>query len=127
MYPQDATDDQPYSYTEARFDDLHMALGSCCACGQVKPGMRTIVMLDRRAPVSGFGWGCAVCGLAPDGAVAVVCDGCYDAQAPLRAVCARGPGEDLRVLLADLPDTRFQHDLTKHPEIAAASGFGGDL
>ncbi|WP_138500945.1 hypothetical protein [Nostoc sp. PA-18-2419] len=33
-------------------------------------------MLPKKAPVLGTGWGCLVCGLPSDGAVAVACDDC---------------------------------------------------
>jgi hypothetical protein len=41
-------------------------LGPCCGC-RGKGGARNIVMLDRRAPIAGRGWGCAQCGLPADG------------------------------------------------------------
>ncbi len=53
-------------------------LGACCACLCVGASVRNLVMLPVRAPVPGTGWGCVVCGLPNDGALAVVCDLCLD-------------------------------------------------
>ena len=49
--------------------------GQCCACHGTK-NVRTVVMLHRRGPVPGTGWGCVVCDLPLDGAISVVCDSC---------------------------------------------------
>ena len=46
-------------------------LGPCCHCGRTDD-VRTIVMLSRRGPMPGCGWGCVVCGLPLDGAIAVL-------------------------------------------------------
>ena len=48
-------------------------LGPCCCCGGTER-VRDIVMLSRKAPVPGTGWGCVVCGLPNDGASYVCCD-----------------------------------------------------
>lgn len=53
-------------------------LGPCCACGKSGPTVRNLICLDTKAPVPGTGWGCVVCGLSSDGAMAVVCDGCLE-------------------------------------------------
>jgi len=50
-------------------------MGACCNCGGTAR-VRTIVLLPLRAPVPGTGWGCGVCNLPPDGAMAVLCDNC---------------------------------------------------
>jgi hypothetical protein len=51
-------------------------LGPCCGCEVTTLGACNIVMLDKKAPVAGAGWGCLVCELPHDGAVAVLCDAC---------------------------------------------------
>lgn len=56
---------------------------TCCACRQSGPTVRNLVLLPVRAPVPGTGWGCVVCGLPSDGAIAVVCDTCLEADAPI--------------------------------------------
>ena len=59
-------------------------LGRCCACleeGTEGNPVRNLMMLDRLAPTPGTGWGCFVCGLPLDGAVAVLCERCVEAEA----------------------------------------------
>lgn len=89
-------------------------LGPCCCCRGFE-NVRTAIMLPLLAPVAGTGWGCAICGLPPDGAVAVLCDDCVDdGREPIYA-CAGYPAERLRCRVAAL--TRpFGHDMAKHPE-----------
>jgi hypothetical protein len=76
-------------------------------------------MLHRKAPIAGRGWGCFECGLAMDGAVAVVCDSCFgdgaDILTRLRFACAGYPAMDGRVAIVTLSGTH-DHDYTKHPE-----------
>lgn len=55
---------------------LKIDLGACCACGKQDETVRNLIMLPEKAPVEGTGWGCSVCGLASDGAMAVICDRC---------------------------------------------------
>ena len=91
-------------------------LGTCCICET--PGATVLGMLPRRAPMAGRGWGCAVCGLPSDGALAVLCEPCaavYEAgEATLNFACAGYPATDGRVSIDDLPPGEFKHDLTKH-------------
>lgn len=42
-------------------------------------------MLPKKAPEPGTGWGCVVCGLSADGAVAVVCDRCLESKKPIQS------------------------------------------
>jgi hypothetical protein len=95
-------------------------LGPCCGCERSGPEVRVrhILMLDRRGPVPGHGWGCFVCGLPADGATAVLCDPCaenYREDATtLRFVCNGWPQEG-RVAIAELPDGQpFVHDPAPH-------------
>jgi hypothetical protein len=91
-------------------------LGPCCVCGGACPGEGAgILQLDLRCPTPGRGWGCLVCGLPADGAVAVVCAGCLpavlalpDYQAGLRWACKGYPAKDGRVLIAELTEP-FTH------------------
>ena len=53
------------------------SLGPCCQC-ECTDGVRNIFLLNRRGAIPGRGWGCVVCGLPPDGAVAVLCDACVE-------------------------------------------------
>jgi hypothetical protein len=90
-------------------------LGLCCACA-IKAATG-ILMLQRRAPTSGKGWGCVVCHLPLDGAVAVLCDDCKPDA--VRFVCDGYP-KDGRVPIETLTDEVFDHDPAQHPEEARA-------
>jgi len=85
-------------------------LGPCCVCLRTGSEVRNLLMLERKAPMPGRGWGCFTCGLPFDGAVAVVCDGCL--HAPLRFACRGYPAEDGRVPIESLTGSH-QHDRTK--------------
>lgn len=103
--------------------------GPCCACGS-RRRVRTFVMLDAKAPVPGTGWGCVVCNLPPDGALAVICDACAAAGGrrgetpPVREVFAGYPNDGRRVPVADCPPGEHRHDPRFHPEMAAEGGAG---
>jgi len=101
-------------------------LGRCCVCDKGGPTVKNILTLHRVAPVRGKGWGCFVCGLPQDGAVAVICDPCL---AEIRAsggekqpkfVCVGEPFRNERLALEDLKTPAFDHDMSKHPEALAA-------
>ena len=94
-------------------------LGTCCNCTAFPA--TAIMMLNRRAPVPGTGWGCVVCDLPCDGAVAAVCDDCADAlavaEAPPRFVCVGYPSAGKRTGYFEIdakPDAIFEHDPAKH-------------
>lgn len=63
---------------------------------------------------AGKGWGCFVCGLPLNGAVAVVCDDCLESGAEFQFVCTGYPGEDGRTPIGELSDEVFEHDLEVH-------------
>jgi hypothetical protein len=92
-------------------DDLD--LGACCACRTRGPTVRNIMMLPRLAPLKGSGWGCMVCGLPRDGAIAVVCDACMEAKQPILDVCVGYAKRDERVSI-EAVEGLFQHDLAMH-------------
>jgi hypothetical protein len=104
-------------------------LGPCCICGATGPTVRTILMLNAKAPVRGHGWGCGVCGLPPHGASVVLCDACvaqyegsgapYDIEDALTFVCRGYPGSDGRLPIAELLG-EHGHDWSKHPEVPQA-------
>lgn len=94
-------------------DDGTIDLGMCCACGQADPTVRNIMMLPKRAPHPGTGWGCLVCGLPNDGAVAVVCDACLEAKREITEVCSGFPAENRRAHVKSLIEA-FDHDMSKH-------------
>jgi len=94
-------------------DDDRIDLGACCACRQSGPTVRNVVCLPLRSPTPGFGWGCVVCGLPSDGAVAVVCDACLETNAPILDVCSGYPKENMRTARASLHEA-FDHDIVMH-------------
>jgi hypothetical protein len=91
--------------------------GPCCRCGRCHD-VRNILMLSRRAPTPGKGWGCVVCGLPADGAVAVLCDDCVASGEGPRFVCTGYPATDGRTPIEETSDEPFDHDETKHAEEA---------
>lgn len=88
------------------------AFGPCCNCGTTE-GVRNVMMINRRGPISGRGWGCVVCGLPCDGALVVLCDDCLEVDPP-KFVCTGYPATDGRTAYADLVPEVFDHDPAKH-------------
>ena len=111
---------EPYELTLGEIID-EGSFGSCCECGREGPSVRNVVMLNRRGPEPGRGWGCVLCGSPPDGALAVLCDECFEKQrqgtgpanGPTNA-CVGYPSENRRIPVAQLPEGNFQHDYKKH-------------
>ena len=98
----------------------NLNLGKCCYCEQTGESVRNVITLDKKLPVkSTGGWGCFVCGLPPEGAVAVVCDDCLDKfvenQIALKYACVGDPGENQRIAVEELTET-FEHDPSKHKD-----------
>lgn len=93
-----------------------LPVAKCCACGEVKV-LRNILTIERRAPEIGTGWGCVQCGLPQDGAVAIVCDDCLNADTPVFLVCLGHAMGQERIPLRDLSPKPFSHNLALHPEI----------
>lgn len=96
--------------------DEEPSLGACCVCEKEDEEIRNIVMLDRRAPVPGTGWGCLVCNLPSDGAVAVVCDACIEKNDhdALRFAVRGYPAYRMRIPIEELGEEEFTHDLEAH-------------
>jgi hypothetical protein len=88
--------------------------GPCCACLKQKPTTRNLLMLPHRASVPGAGWGCIVCNLPPDGAVAIVCDDCLQAGSDLQNVIFGYPMEKQRVGYEAVSHTKFKHTQELH-------------
>jgi hypothetical protein len=75
------------------------------------------------APVPGTGWGCFTCGLAQDGAIAVICSECesrYHTQGAvetvLRFACLGVPGDRKRLPVGHLRGEHV-HVRRRHPEM----------
>jgi len=90
-------------------------LGACCACGKEDVTVRNILALRQKAPVPGSGWGCVVCGLPMDGAMAVVCDACLQVSAPLKMAIFDNAAKKMRISYSRLSG-EHEHDWIKHPE-----------
>lgn len=95
-------------------------LGPCCGCEKEGPFVRNIITLDKKAPIAGRGWGCVVCDLPSDGALAVLCDNCLyvkrsDEDWKPKHACVGYPAKDGRVAFDSLTG-EHSHDLSKHPE-----------
>ena len=81
-------------------------------CGTLQR-VRNIVMMDRKAPIPGHGWGCVVCGLPSDGAIYVACDGCLEANRNPIYACRGYPETEGRIYVGDLRG-EHEHDLAIH-------------
>jgi hypothetical protein len=88
-------------------------LGPCCCCGGALR-VRNIVMLNRRAPLLGTGWGCVVCGLPMDGAVYVACDRCLETSVRPREVISGYAASGLRAPIESLSPEPFDHRMEFH-------------
>jgi hypothetical protein len=88
-------------------------LGPCFACGG-RTDVRNLICLPFRAPVAGTGWGCFVCGLPADGAVAVLCDACKEGSRRLLHCCRGYPTSRKRTALHGYESPCFDHDPARH-------------
>lgn len=124
------------AYREQQQQREREEYGPCCGCGErlwkyadAEPGGPTItlMMLPFLAPVPGTGWGCFVCGLASDGACAVLCDNCagraYTMAEPLDVIKWVPIGyakEGERLPIEQFARIPFGHDISRHPELQEA-------
>jgi hypothetical protein len=89
--------------------------GNCCICNIHNNTVRNIVLLERKNTINpGKGWGCVICDLPEDGAVAILCDPCakklmnhaksvgYDDDSLIKYACAEYPVEPERIPLSQL-------------------------
>lgn len=90
-------------------------LGTCCACGCTE-SVRNVLMLEKKAPVPGTGWGCIVCGIPADGAVAVLCDTCMASGLEIKKAIHGYPTEKKRCNLRTLTE-EFSHDSERHKNL----------
>lgn len=98
-----------------------LKLGSCCICEIASHLVRNVLMLNRRSPIRGRGWGCLVCDLPAEGAIAVVCDPCFKlykaGDIELRYACTGYAGVDGRTRITALAGS-YEHDPVKHAAVA---------
>lgn len=104
----------------ADHDDTMPDFGPCCIC-EGDDRVETIIMLTKRAPVPGHGWGCVLCRLSSDGAYAIICAACFPAfwqksrsgltngAAGLRFACHGYLASHGRIPIAELTEP-FDHD-----------------
>lgn len=102
-------------------------LGTCCICGTADD-VRVVLMLNKKCPTPGRGWGCLVCGLPEDGAVAVLCSDCEGAYAigakQLAQVCTGHPARDGRTGIHAVGGTH-EHDVALHVFEGGWESVGG--
>lgn len=88
-------------------DPTFKKLGSCCICERYEK-VRTVILINRKCIVRGHGWGCTICHLPPDGAVAVLCDSCMQffeaGLVKINLACAGYPQEEGRVPIEQLTE-----------------------
>ncbi len=98
-------------------DDI-LLVGPCCACRRGDVVLRVVVLQDFRVPKSalGKGWGCVVCAIPGNGAIAVLCEPCAAAQAPVVDVCAGYPTEAGRAEAEPLRAFPWSHIRAFHRE-----------
>ena len=94
------------------------SLGTCCICGG-RERVTTLLTLSVKGKVSGHGWGCVVCNLPSDGAVAVLCEICrplyQSGEKKLLIACMGYPATEGRIPISELTtphmhDARVNHD-----------------
>lgn len=100
-------------------DDDRTNFGNCCACRQPIPptSQKNYILIGKKAPVPGTGWGCAQCGLAADGAAIVICDDCLKEERVIQDAIYGYAAEGMRIPI-HLLTGKHEHDMSKHPEEA---------
>ncbi|WP_218080918.1 hypothetical protein [Anthocerotibacter panamensis] len=102
-------------FTEATEDKSIPDCGPCCSCGKTGPTVRNFLALPEKAPIPGTGWGCTVCGLPQDGALAILCDQCLTTDPPkVKSLIYGYPAHQQRYIGPSLGP--FDHDYAQHPE-----------
>jgi hypothetical protein len=106
----DDIEDEPPPEYEASFKDF----GSCCSCGSTSHAAN-FLLLEHEAPVPGSGWGCAICKLPANGAIAVLCDTCLKQVNPVLTHVIFGyPADKKRVSYDSVSNTCFKHTMELH-------------
>lgn len=103
-------------------------LGPCCICEGTE-NVRNVILLNVKGTIPGHGWGCMVCGLAADGASAVLCDACLDIyekdNSALKFACRGYPAKEGRVPIDQL-EGHHDHDMKKHKEYEISEASRGE-
>lgn len=85
----------------------------CCACEKNFDSVGNIITLEKRTLQTPGGWGCFICGLPPEGAIAVICDDCAETNAEIRFACLGDPAAKDLIQIGLLTED-FKHDLRFH-------------
>ena len=102
-------------------DEESEDLGPCCCCEkniEESDSHINIVMLNKKAPVPGTGWGCVICKIALDGAMYVCCDECLKAKREPKFVIDGYAREKRRKPIEELSDESFGHEDKFHSTVA---------
>jgi hypothetical protein len=99
-------------YEDPDYDQPVQDYGPCCNCGNANA--INFLMLQHKAPIPGTGWGCLVCNLPNDGALAVVCDECIGRPLALRTVILGYPNSKGRTSYSSISATNFCHTMELH-------------
>ena len=91
--------------------------GCCCIC-ESTTNVNNIVQLDYKVE-SESGWGCMKCGLAPEGALAIICDTCADESDPNVEDKIKLLMNGIKRIPVPPVEERIPHghDLSRHPEV----------
>lgn len=115
---------------EGKFEPhSHIQPGACCHCLRdclEVSGLVNLVFLKRRAPIAGTGWGCCKCGIPEDGAMAILCNECFEAGKAVLYACEGRVTENKRVPIESLPEIVFDHNVHHHPEWFRTDDFEFD-
>jgi hypothetical protein len=112
-------DDDDESCEQVKVEDFE-DYGTCCVCGcdsSPERPVQNIICLDFKQPIPGDGWGCAVCNLPLEGAVAVICDRCLEEQNfDFKFIVSGLVSEKKRI---PYPENKipFKHDESKHQQL----------
>jgi hypothetical protein len=93
-------------------EQMPIMFGACCACRGIED-VNNVVILDRKGPTPGQGWGCYECGLPSDGAIAVICNACIESGRALVEACTGLPTHDGRTPVSELAG-RYGHKPWAH-------------
>ncbi len=104
-----------YAEDDPDYDELEeVDYGPCCACNATGATVRNFLLIEIKAPIPGTGWGCVICSLPADGAIAIVCDPCLEAQRTPISIVYGYPKEKKRCFITSAED--FKHKDIPHEE-----------
>lgn len=87
--------------------------GPCCACNRQDQTVRNFLLIEIKTPVPGTRWGCLICNLPADGAIAVVCDACLNAERTPISIAYGYPEEKKRCFI-NASSEEFKHKDIPH-------------